>query len=305
MELRHLRYFIAVAEELHFGRAARRLNLVQPALSQQIRQLEQLLGVPLLARTKRRVSLTEPGRAFLHEARRTLANADQATLAARSAARGEMGHLRVGYVDLATWSVLPNVLRTFRRKFPDVHLVLTELHREPQREALLRGDLDVGFFSLREPDGTLVGARVIDDELVVALPREHEAARRERVALAQLKSDAWVLYPRDMKTSYVELVLSTCAAAGFVPRVVQEASQMHTLRALVSAGFGVTLLPHAVASEATRDVAYRKLTCRAPSLPLDVIWRANDLSPAGERFVDVAREVARQQAPPTKRTKAR
>ncbi|MGH7712131.1 MAG: LysR substrate-binding domain-containing protein, partial [Gemmatimonadaceae bacterium] len=243
MELRHFRYFVAVAEELHFGRAARRLNIVQPALSQQIRQLEQELGVTLLARTKRRVLLTESGRAFLVEAQRTLANAEQSARAARSAAAGEVGRLRVGYVDLATWSVLPNVLRTYRKRYPDVELVLTELHREPQREALLRGDLDVGFFSLREPRGALTGARVIDDELVAALPRDHKTARRERVRLAQLSGDPWVLYPREMKTSYVELVLSACAAAGFVPRVVQEASQMHTLRALVIAGFGVTLLP--------------------------------------------------------------
>ena len=292
MELRHFRYFIALAEELHFGRAARRLNVVQPALSQQIRQLEQELGVMLLSRTKRRVMLTESGRAFLVEARRTLASAEQSALAARSAAAGEVGRLRVGYVDLATWSVLPKVLRTYRKRYPRVELVLTELHCEPQREALLRGDLDVGFFSLREPRGALTGARVIDDQLVVALPRDHNVARRARIPLALLATEPWVLFPREMKTWYVELVLAACASAGFVPRVVQEASQMHTLRALVSAGFGVTMLPSAVATVPSRDIVFRPLSGRAPRLPLDVIWRENDLSPAGERFVEVAQAVA-------------
>lgn len=291
MELRHFRYFVAAAEELHFGRAARRLNVVQPALSQQIRQLEQELGVTLLARTKRRVALTEAGRAFLVEARRTLANVEQSARAARNAAAGEVGRLRIGYVDLATWSVLPRVLRMYRRRYPNVELVLAELHREPQREALLRGDLDVGFFTLREPRGALTGERVIDDKLVAALPRNHRAAGQARIRLTQLAGDPWVLFPREMKLSYVELVLAACAAAGFVPRVVQEASQMHTLRALVSAGFGVTLLPSAVAGVAARDIAFRPLADRAPRLPLHVIWRDGDLSPAGERFVAVARGV--------------
>ena len=293
MELRHVRYFVAVAEELHFGRAALRLNIVQPALSQQIQHLERELGVMLLARTKRRVALTEPGRAFLAEARRTLANADSAVRAARSAAAGEVGRLRVGYVDLTTWSILPAVLRTYRQRFPKVQLALVELHREPQRDALLRGDLDVGFFSLRENEGPFAGARVVDDPLVVALPATHALARRRRVPLAALAEIPWVLFPRELKTLYVELVLSACVTSGFVPRVVQEASQMHTLCALVSAGFGVSLLPSAVAHASPADIAFRPLTGRSPRLPLDVVWREGDLSPAGTQFVDVAREVSR------------
>jgi DNA-binding transcriptional LysR family regulator len=292
MELRHLRYFVALAEELHFGRAARRLNIVQPALSQQLRQLESELGVMLLARTKRRVMLTEAGRAFHREAQRTLLNAEQSVLAARSAAAGEVGRLRIGYVDLATWSVLPEVLRTYRRQFPQVELMLTELHRVPQREALLRGDLDVGFFSLTSPRDGLNGARITEDELVVAMPRNHVLARHKRIRIEQLRDEAWVLYPRHMKTLYVELVLSACAAANFVPRVVQEAEQLYTLRALVGAGFGVTLLPAAVAAGVSSDIATRPLTGQAPRLPLDVIWREGDLSAAGAQFVAVAQAVS-------------
>jgi DNA-binding transcriptional LysR family regulator len=291
MELRHLRYFVATAEELHFGRAARRVNVVQPALSQQIRQLERELGVALLTRTRRHVSLTESGRVFLTEARRTLADAERARSAAHRAAAGEVGRLRLGYVDLATWHVLPAILRRHRRRFPGVELTLTELHREPLREALLRGDLDVGFFSLREGDG-LEGQRVIDDPLVVALPIGHPLATKRRVPLAALADEPWVLFPRELKSSYVELVLAACVGARFVPRVVQEANQFHTLRALVQAGFGVSLLPSAVVRSRGSGIAVRALRGRAPRLRLDVVWRPENLSPAATQFVTVAREQA-------------
>jgi DNA-binding transcriptional LysR family regulator len=294
MELRHLRYFVAVAEELHFSRAASRLNVVQPALSQQIQQLERELGVTLLARTKRRVAITEPGRAFLAEARRTLANAEHAMRVARNAAAGEVGRLSVGYVDLATWRVLPGVLRTYRRRFPRVELTLIEQHRDLQRDALLRGDLDIGFFSLRDNEGPLSGVRVVNDPLVAAVPREHHLARRTRIPLRALAEEPWVLFSRELRTVYADLVLVACAAAGFTPRVVQEAGQMQTVRSLVSAGFGVTLLPGSMARASrgsAEAIAYRPLTGRAPRLPLHVVWRTGDLSPAGQQLVEVVREV--------------
>lgn len=294
MELRHLRYFVAVAEELHFGRAALRLRVAQPALSQQIQQLERELGVVLLARTRRRVALTEPGRAFLAEARRTLADADHAARAARRAAAGEIGRLRVGYVDLATYLVLPAILRAYRARYPVVSLTLTELHREPLRDALARGDLDVGFFVLRESDGAFAATRVAANPLVVALPAGHALARRARVPLAALAEELWVLFPRELKTQYVELVLATCAAAEFVPRVVQEASQLHTLAALVSAGVGVALLPSA-AGAPRLGVVFRPLAGPAPVLPLDLVWRVGDLSPTAAQFVAVARDTTRLQ----------
>jgi DNA-binding transcriptional LysR family regulator len=291
MELRQLRYFVAVAEELHFGRAARRVLVAQPALSQQIRQLERELGVTLLARTKRRVALTDPGRAFLAEARRTLAAAEAAARAARRAAAGETGRLRVGYVDLATWLVLPRILRAYRERYPDVDLTLTELHRQPQREALARGDLDVGFFSLRAADTEFRGEQVALDPLMAALPEGHALAARPDVPLVALAAEPWVLFPRELKTQFGELILVSCAAAGFVPRVVQEASQLHTLASLVSAGIGVTLLPASTARAPRAGVVFRPLAGEVPVLPLHVVWREGDLSPTGRQFVAVAREV--------------
>jgi DNA-binding transcriptional LysR family regulator len=288
MELRHLRYFVAVAEELHFGRAGQRLHLAQPALSQQIKQLEQELGVLLLFRTKRSVALTEPGRAFLTEARRTLESADQAVRAARRASRGEIGTLRVGYVDLATWLGFPAILRQFRQRFPSVDVTLVELHREPQREALVRGDLDVGFFTLSGRDNGLAGVPIASEPLVVALPADHPRTADPRLALADLAEENWVLFPRDLRTVYVELILSHCRTAGFVPRIVQEASQLHALAGLVSAGVGITMLPRAMAAAPRQGVVYRPLE-DAPVLPLHLVWPERNQSPAAIQFVEVAR----------------
>lgn len=287
MELRHLRYFVAVAEELHFSRAAQRLHLAQPALSQQIKQLEKELGVLLLSRTKRRVALTEPGRAFLREARRTLESADQAVRAARRASRGEVGMLRVGYVDLATWLAFPAILRRFRQTFPSVDVTLVELHREPQREALVRGDLDVGFFTLSERDEGLAGVPIANEPLVLALPLEHPRIADDRIALSDLVEENWVLFPRELRTVFVELILSHCREAGFVPRIVQEASQLHALAGLVSAGVGITMLPQAMAATPRQGVAYRPLA-DAPILPLHVVWPVGNQSPAAAQFVAIA-----------------
>lgn len=283
---------MAVSEELHFGRAARRLHIAQPALSQQIKHLERELGAMLLARTKRRVALTEPGRAFLVEARRALAAALEAVRAARRAAPGEIGQLRVGYVDLATWLTFPAILRAFRQKYPAVDVTLTELHREPQREALVRGELDVGFFTLRERDTGLAGERVALDPLVVALPEEHRLVAQREIPLSALAEEPWVLFPRELRTYYVELVLENCAAAGYVPRIAQEAAQLHTLSGLVSAGVGVTLLPGSMAAAPRAGVVFRPVAGTAPRLPLHVVWRTGDLPPAAERFVAVARSLA-------------
>lgn len=288
MELRHLRYFLAVAEELHFGRAAQRLHLAQPALSQQIKQLEKELGVLLLSRTKRSVAMTEPGRAFLTEARRTLDAAEHAIRAARRASRGESGTLRIGYVDLATWLGFPAILRRFRQSFPSVEVTLVELHREPQREALVRGDLDVGFFTLSEQDLGLAGVPIASEPLVVALPSEHPRTAATGLVLSDLVDEDWVLFPRDLRTVYVELILRHCREAGFVPRIVQEASQLHTLAGLVSAGVGITLLPRAMAAAPRQGVVYRPLQ-DAPRLPLHVVWPERNQNPAALQFVGIAR----------------
>ncbi len=291
MELRHLRYFVAVAEELHFGRAAQRLHVVQPALSQQIQKLERELGVELLSRTKRRVSLTEPGRAFLEEARRTLASAGDAVVAARRAAVGETGRLRVGYVDWAIYLDLPRMLRLYRERYPGVDVQIAEMSRGEQNKAFVRGELDVGFYAFREGEGEYSFDRIAADPLVAVLPDTHVAAGRARVPLEKLSGEPWVLFPGSLRSRYLELVLEACTAAGFTPRVVQEAGQMNTLAALVGAGFGVTLLPRVVAMRPREGIVVRPLAGRAKRLPYDAIWRTHDLSPTAAQFLAIAREV--------------
>src|SRR5687768_10910437 len=180
MELRHLRYFVAVAEELHFGRAAARLRVAQPALSQQIKQLERELGVTLLARTRRRVALTEPGRLFLTEARRTLAQAASAVEVARRAAAGHAGRLRIGHVDIALWGVLPTLVRVYRERYPGVALSLRETLPARQLAALRAGELDVGI-GPPPTSGPFETAPVSADPVLLALPSGHRLAAQESV----------------------------------------------------------------------------------------------------------------------------
>src|SRR5215208_2490915 len=191
MELRHLRYFIAVAETLHFGRAAAGLGIAQPPLSQQIQKLEGELGVRLLNRTKRTVKLTDPGRVFLAEARRTVAQAARAADSARRASRGEVGWLAVGFVGSATYSLLPPLLRRFHRRNAGVELSLRELTTAQQLEALHRNEIDVAILRTPAPDPRVVTAVLVEEEFVVALPDSHRLAASRRVALKDLASDAF------------------------------------------------------------------------------------------------------------------
>ena len=291
MELRHLRYFVAVAEELHFGRAALRLRIAQPALSQQVRALERELGVELLARTKRRVALTEPGRLFLPEARRTLAQAAAAADVARRAAAGQVGRLRIGYVDAALWGVLPAVLGAYRERHPGVRLTLMERLPTQQVAALRQGDLDVGIGPPPRGAAELETAPVSEERVVVALPAAHPLAAHEAIDLRALADEPWVLVPARMPSRLRELVTTACAAAGFTPRVAQEAKQLDALVALVSAGLGVTFVPHAAGRLPRAGVVYRPLAGEALRFPLVAAWRRGDAPPTVQSFLAVLREV--------------
>ena len=293
MELRHLRYFVAVAEELHFGRAAARLRVAQPALSQQIKQLEQELGVMLLARTKRRVALTEPGRVFLPEARRTLAQAAGAAELARRAAAGEAGRLRIGYVDSALWGVLPAVLGAYRDAHPMVRLTLLERLPAQQVAGLRAGDLDV-CVGPPPPPGTLgvfQTAPVSDDGILLALPAAHRLADRETVELADLAEEPWVLVNARTPSRLREMAVAACAAAGFTPRVAQEARQLDALVALVSAGLGVTFVPSTAERMPRPGVALRPVRGLDLRFILVAIWRRGEAPATVRSFLEVLRRV--------------
>ena len=291
MELRHLRYFVAVAEELHFGRAAMRLRIAQPPLSQQIRQLEEELGVRLLDRTKRRVDLTVPGRAFLAEARRALAQTERAVRTAQRASRGEIGHLTIGFVPSADLDVLPRVLRRWAERFPHVEITLHALLPGQQVDALRDGRIQVGF--LRPPvDETELAVESIQREaLVVGLSERHPLARRARVRVADLMADPMIFFPRTAAPGYYDALVGVCRDAGFTPRVAHETTSIQTNLGLVAAGFGVTLLPASIRNLQRAGVVYRPLTPPVPHVVMAVAYRLRETSPILAAFLTVVREV--------------
>ena len=273
MELRHLRYFAAVAEELHFGRAAARLHIVQPALSKQISLLEAELGVRLLRRNRRRVELTEAGRAFLADARRVLAQADLAVAHAAAAARGESGVLVVGFIPPALNSVLPAVLSRYRDRCPGVRLVLRESTNRTALEGVLAERIHIAFVRVPYGDCGLPGEVVHDEPVAVALPAGHPLAGREVVPLAALRDEDFVMIPRLQEPELHEYYLARCADAGFSPRMVHEASTTLVAVGLVASGAGVAFVPASTAVMARGGVAYRPLGSPAPRLRLAAVWQ--------------------------------
>ncbi|MFQ3457795.1 MULTISPECIES: LysR substrate-binding domain-containing protein [Bradyrhizobium] len=297
MELRHLRYFVALGEELNFTRAAERLHIAQPPLSQQIRQLEDELGVTLLQRNSRPVRLTEAGELLLARARALLANFETAVADTRRVGRGQAGKLAIGFVGSAMFAGLPDLIGSYRDACPDVELVLDEMLAAEIAEALRRRRIDVGFARpALLPEAGLAQRLILEEPYVAALPRAHPLAERDDIALAELSDDAFVLYPARPEPSVTGLIVAACQAAGFTPRLAQEVLHLQTAIGLIAAGVGVSLVPEAAASAQTgRGVAYVRLAAPAVTAPLTIAWRDEDVSPAVQRLLDLAtrlREIA-------------
>jgi DNA-binding transcriptional LysR family regulator len=293
MELRHLRYFVAVAEELHFSRAAARLHIAQPPLSQQIRHLEHELGVTLFFRTRRRVELTDAGRAFLEESRRLLAQAERAARIARRAGGGEVGQLSIAFVPSADLDLLPRVLRVWHARFPDVELELQTLLPAAQLEGIAGGRVHVGLLRLPVAVGRdLVVEPLQSEPLVAALPLRHRLARRSRVRLADLAGETILLFQRHVAPGYYDLLTSACLAAGFTPRVFHPGS-LQTNLALISAGLGVSLLPASIRNLRRAGVVYRPLAPPVPEVSLAIAYRRDERSAVVPAFVEVVQAVAR------------
>jgi DNA-binding transcriptional LysR family regulator len=294
MELRHLRYFVAVAEELHFRRAAEKLHISQPPLSQQIRQLEEELGVQLLERSRRRVELTVAGEAFHGRAREILDAVDDAARLARRVQRGEVGRLSVGFVGSAMYSLLPEVLHAFRKERGDVGLRLRELTTTAQLEQLESGRIDVGFLRPQSPPRPGIAVETVTRErIVAALPESHPLAARERLALAELTGEPLVLLTRTGSPGVREVLEAATARFGGEGQLVQEAAEVQTVIGLVAGGVGFSLVPDSVRSLARRGVVYRDIV-DAPSIELALAWRADDRSPVLAAF----REVVSEHRPP-------
>jgi DNA-binding transcriptional LysR family regulator len=293
VELRQLRYFVAVAEELHFRRAAARLHVSQPPLSQQIARLEEELGVSLLARTRRRVELTAAGEAFLRDARVMLAELDVAVATARRIDTGQSGLLRVNFVGSALLSIVPGIVQRFRRGRPEVELELRERSTVDQLRALSAGVADVGL--VRPPVETEQDLRaevVLRERTVAAIPVGHPLAKLRRVALKRLAAEPLVLFPRQQAPGFHDLLTGRLAATGGSPQVVQYAPEMLTIIGLVAAGIGVSPVPASLAHLGLDGVTYRPLS-GAPDTELLAVYRADDRSPLVEAFIADAREHGR------------
>jgi len=292
MELRHLRYFVVVAEELHFRRAAERLHMSQPPLSQQIRALEEEIGVQLLTRNQRRVELTAAGAAFLGRAREILDAVEDAARQARRVQRGEVGRLAVGFVGSAMYTFVPELLQSFREQFPDVTLRLAERGTTEQLRQLEDGRLDVGFIRAPRTHPDLTIETLLWEPVVAALPDLHPLAAELTLSLDDLRGQPLVLLSRTGAPGLRAAVDGTIDQLGGEDNIVQEAAEMQTVIGLVAAGVGISIVPESVRALMRRGVSYRPLEGEAPGVPLQMAWRAGDESPVLTAFLAMARAAA-------------
>jgi DNA-binding transcriptional LysR family regulator len=290
VELRHLRYFVAVAEERHFGRAAERLHMAQPPLSQQIRRLEAELGATLLHRTTRSVELAPAGEVLLVRAREIIAAVDAAAEDARRAARGEFGRLAVGFTGSATYALLPQLAAALRSALPGVVLDLRgELLTPAQVGGLLDGTLDLGLLRPPVRERELAVEVLRREALVAVLPEAHPLADDDTVDLEELAGEPFVMYPSHFRSVVHDAVEETCAAHGFLPRVALEVSETSTLVSFVAAGLGVSLVPESVGHMTVHGAVYRPLAREAAAVELAVAWRREDTTPVLERALEIVR----------------
>lgn len=287
---RLLRQFVAVAEELHFGRAAARLNMAQPPLSQAIKQLENLVGVELLQRSKRFVRLTPAGSVFLRHAQDLIAGEQDAIEDARLAAQGLIGRVTIGFVGSVSYDLMPRLLQDFRLRFPNILVDLRELTSKEQVEGLLSRKVDVGIVRLPLTNIADLQVRPIARERFIAvLPHDHKLAAAEQVRLEDLADESFMIFPADRIPSLHSKFLFACEDAGFSPRIILEAWQMPSMVSLVATGFGVVLLPSQVRSLAHAGVVYKDIATPSRHLDLEiaVAWRDDNASAGVRSFLSV------------------
>jgi len=289
MELRQLRYFVAVAEELHFGRAAERLGIAQPPLSRQIQRLEVELGFELFDRSRRRVELRPAGAVLLERAHDVLERLDEAVREARRTSSGKRGRVVVGYPSSLAYTGLVGLLRAFRSEFPDVELSVRELPLAEQMEGLKSGQLDVGFVRGPVDDRELACECMRREPLLLALPADHPLTARRELSLESVAKEPFVFFPRARAPAFFDLLLALCHQAGFTPQIRHEAPQADVL-SMVAAGFGISIMPASVRESRRADVEFRPFV-GAPLTELLLAWRAGDGTPARQAFIDVVRRV--------------
>jgi DNA-binding transcriptional LysR family regulator len=284
-DLRQLRYFVAVAEELHFSRAAERLGIAQPPLTQQIQKLERLVGCAVFTRG-RTTALTAAGIVLLEESRRILAQVDSAMESTRRSARGETGRLVLGVPPSVMLSGLPAVIRQFRKRYPAVSFTLREMSTSSIEEAVRAGEVDLGFLRETQPGAPLASETLYAEPLVAVLPKAHRLAARRSVKLQQLSAEPFVFFPRRLGPALHDRITGLCVQAGFAPHIAQEATQWQTVISLVEAGFGVSLAPGCVRKFRWPQVVYRQLP--EATTTVAACWQEKGLNPTAGAFLKMA-----------------
>jgi DNA-binding transcriptional LysR family regulator len=289
-EVRQLRYFLAVAEELHFGRAAKRLHMAQPPLSQQIRRLEEIIGCPLFLRTSRAVRLTPAGEFLLVRTRQILGKMHNDLESVRAVARGETGTLNLGFVGSAMLTKLPSILGRYRKLYHKVDLKLKEYYTARLIEALLDGEMDVGFLRDGGSHEELVMETVLSEPFLCVMPKMHPLATLRTVPVRRLKNEPFVLFSPTVGQEAWKRTLRICEAQGFQPKVVQEGPQWPTILRLVGAGLGVTIVPECVKQFADSEVVWRKISPGDALSTVDLAYRRDSSRPNAEAFCSLARK---------------
>ena len=294
MEFRHLRYFLVLAEELHFGRAAKRLSISQPPLSLNIQQLETSVGARLFERDSRGVRLTAAGRAFRESATALLAQAESARLLAREIEAGAVGRLRVGFVGSMLYRGLPQRLQEFQARYPGIHVALTELNSQEQIDALLHGELDAGFVHTSRVPDELATTLAHSEAFVCCMPADHPLTERDAVALADLRGEPFVLFSRKASPDYYSRIFDMCATQGFYPRIRHEVRHWLSVVSLVSQGMGVAVVPAAMARSGMAGAAFRPLADATVPSEVYCVWKQAPDHPARDHFVDTVKAAAAQ-----------
>jgi len=292
MDLRKLHYFIAVAEELHFHRAAEKLNMTQPPLSQQIQALEDELGVKLLERSKRQVRLTPAGSLFLEEAKAILSQLERSVKKTQLASQGIIGHLTIAFVDSAAGGIMVDMLKLFRERNPHIQLTLREMTTAQQWQALQEGTIHAGFMRSIEKAKHIGFHTFTSESLVAVLPERHPLANQPALSVRSLKNEPFVFFPRQYGLNFHDLITGFCSEHGFYPNVVQEAVQMYTIVNLVAADLGISIVPSSVSVFRRSGVVFRPFEEIAPPVPLYMAWRTDSNDTVLSGFLDLIERIS-------------
>ncbi|MEM8675391.1 MAG: LysR family transcriptional regulator [Cyanobacteria bacterium P01_G01_bin.67] len=285
MEFRQLRYFVTVAQELHFGRAAERLDITQPALSKQIRVLERELDIELLTRTKRTVKLTKAGEVFVVQAQRLLKQAEEAIKLAQRTAKGELGRLTIGFTPTATYTVLPKLIGNFRSRYPQVEIEMSELSTEEQVTALNRGEIDLGFLHPPIDSRGLEIYPIFAEEFLVVLPPQHHLISQQSLSLQDLTGESFILHSRPEGPFLYDEFLKLCRQAGFEPKIAQEVDSHQSRICLVAAGIGITFIPTGLQTLVGEDLVCKPMENLPIKLEFAAAWHALATMPVLQEFL--------------------